>query len=114
RVESVITGIGPRDRNTAHIHGFAAGRVLIGKGRRGVARGQQVADDAIVRKDHRGGGRSVVNLVDTRGDYGQHPRRDYTRAGVVETDGVIGAAVAVVDRAARDERLAGADALVVE
>src|SRR5262249_25609960 len=65
--ELVVAGGGAADADAADAHGLARARVAVGERGAGVADGEVVAGDAVVRQRDRGGGGAVVDLVHAGG-----------------------------------------------
>src|SRR5262249_43822630 len=98
------------DRDAPDADGLVRAHVRVSEGGAGVAVGELVAGDAVVRERDRGRGGAIVDLVHARGGDGPDARVD-AAAGVGDgADGVVAAAVAVVDRVAGGDgqRLAAA------
>src|SRR5262249_13081900 len=72
-VERVVAGVGAGDIDARNRDGLAGANVLVGEGGGRVARGQRVANDAVIRKCDRGGRGAVVTPVHAGRADGQRP-----------------------------------------
>src|SRR6185503_16742162 len=76
RIGRVVGCIGAADRDAADADDFGRADVLVGETRAGVAGGQDIAGQAVIRKSDGGTGRSIIGLVHARSADRQRTRRD--------------------------------------
>src|SRR5208283_1482630 len=104
-LQSVISRISAGNVDPRHINGFARAHVAVRtKGRTGGTVGKDVVRNPVVGKSHCGGGRAVVDLVDSCGRDRQRTLVDRQRTGNVR-DGVIAGRESPTRRIGRRERI---------
>src|SRR5262249_28355493 len=75
-VERVVARVGATDADPAHRDRLGGADVLVRERGGGVAIGEHVAANAVIRQGHRGSGAAIVDLVHAVGSDGQGPGGD--------------------------------------
>src|SRR5205823_6617413 len=102
-VGGVVARIGARDGDPGDRDRLGGPDVLVVERGRGVAVGEHVTGDPVVRQAHRGRGVPVVDLVHPGGRDREGPGGDLPGGVVHEGHVVVVPRVAVGDRAGRDQ-----------
>src|SRR5207249_2795372 len=113
-VGGVVGHIGARHRNAANSYGFSSTHGGIGESGAGVAGGQAISRQAVIRQSDGGGSRAVINFVDPRGADHQRSSCNISGGAGGRVGGVVGRIGAAESDAADADGLGRADVLVGE